>query len=171
MSHLISSFQIDHTNLKPGIYVSRRDKVGNQGITTFDIRMTNCNREPAIASAAMHTIEHLGATFLRNHKVWGNRIVYFGPMGCLSGSYLIMKGRLEVSDIVKLVVAMMKDIVTYKGKVPGATKSQCGNFLLHDLPMAKVYATQYLAQQSVWEFTYPTCQRAKDKSGRTVYDA
>lgn len=171
MSHLISSFQIDHTNLKPGVYVSRVDGQGKAALTTFDIRMTYCNREPSISPAAMHTIEHIGATYLRNDPDFGKFVVYFGPMGCNTGFYLIMRGKLDVGHVIGLIKCMMEYVRQYKGKVPGTAKSQCGNYLMHDLAMAKYAAEQWLSRECRWEFKYPRCRRAKDSAGRTVYDA
>lgn len=140
----IPSFTIDHIHMLRGIYVSRKDNIGNETVTTFDIRMKEPNREPAIGQGALHTIEHLAATFLRNHPVWGDKIVYWGPMGCLTGNYLLMKGDLASKDIVPLMQETFRFIAEYEGEVPGAAPKDCGNYLLHDLPMAKWESAKYL---------------------------
>jgi len=142
----IASFKIDHNKLKRGIYVSRRDKVGNDWVTTFDIRMKEPNREPALGQCAIHTIEHLAATYLRNDDEWKERIVYWGPMGCLTGNYLLIKGYLESSDIIGLMRNMFAFIADYEGDVPGATPSECGNYLLQNLPMAKWESRKFLKE-------------------------
>lgn len=140
----IPSFTIDHLHLLRGIYVSRKDEVGGEVVTTFDIRMKEPNREPAVGQGALHTIEHLAATFLRNHPVWGERIVYWGPMGCLTGNYLLLKGDLNSGDILELMKETFAFIASYEGEVPGATPKDCGNYLLQDLPMARYEAAKYL---------------------------
>ena len=140
----IASFTIDHLQLEPGIYVSRKDYIGNETITTFDLRMTRPNFEPVINTAELHTIEHLAATFLRNHKEFGDKIIYFGPMGCRTGFYLLMAGDLESTDIVDLVTQMYEFISTFEGDVPGAVAKDCGNYLDMNLPMAKYLAKKYL---------------------------
>ena len=140
----IPSFTIDHLHLLRGIYVSRKDEVGGEVVTTFDIRMKEPNREPALGQGALHTIEHLAATFLRNHPVWGERIVYWGPMGCLTGNYLLLKGDLNSGDILELMKETFAFIASYEGEVPGATPKDCGNYLLQDLPMARYEAAKYL---------------------------
>lgn len=142
----IPSFTIDHLRLQRGIYVSRKDYVGDEVITTFDIRMKNPNREPALGQGAIHTIEHLAATFLRNHPTWVDRIVYWGPMGCLTGNYLLVKGDLESKDILGLMLETFRFIADYKGEIPGATAKDCGNYLLQDLPMARWEANKYLTE-------------------------
>lgn len=142
----IPSFTIDHLRLQRGIYVSRKDYVGDEVITTFDIRMKNPNREPALGQGAIHTIEHLAATFLRNHPTWADRIVYWGPMGCLTGNYLLVKGDLESKDILVLMLETFRFIADYKGEIPGATAKDCGNYLLQDLPMARWEANKYLTE-------------------------
>lgn len=140
----IPSFTIDHNRLKRGIYVSRKDFVGNEVVTTFDIRMKEPNREPVLGQGAIHTIEHLAATYLRNHAQWKDKIVYWGPMGCLTGNYLLMKGDLDSRDILDLMINTFRFIADYEGEVPGAAPQDCGNYLLHDLPMAKYEAKKYL---------------------------
>lgn len=140
----IPSFTIDHNQLLPGIYVSRKDNVGNDVVTTFDIRMKAPNREPALHPGALHTIEHLAATYLRNNEEWQDRIVYWGPMGCLTGNYLLMKGDMKSEEIVKLMIDTFEFVANYDGVVPGIEPQDCGNYLLHDLPMARYEAKQYL---------------------------
>lgn len=140
----IPSFTIDHNQLLPGIYVSRKDNVGNDVVTTFDIRMKAPNREPALHPSALHTIEHLAATYLRNNEEWQDRIVYWGPMGCLTGNYLLMKGDMKSEEIVKLMIDTFEFVANYDGVVPGTEPQDCGNYLLHDLPMARYEAKQYL---------------------------
>lgn len=140
----IPSFTIDHTRLNRGIYVSRKDFVADEVITTFDVRMKLPNREPALHQGAIHTIEHLAATFLRNHPVWKDRIVYWGPMGCLTGNYLIVKGDLTSRDILPLMQETFLFIANYEGEIPGATERGCGNYILQDLAMARYEAKKYL---------------------------
>lgn len=140
----IASFTIDHIKLQPGIYVSRKDKVGVETLTTFDLRMTSPNEEPVMNTAEMHTIEHLAATFLRNHSDWKERVIYFGPMGCRTGFYLILAGDLESVDIVPLMKEMYQFIASFEGEVPGASAKDCGNYLDMNLPMAKFLAKKYL---------------------------
>lgn len=140
----ITSFTIDHLKLVPGIYVSRKDPVGAETITTFDIRVTSPNDEPVMNTAEIHTIEHLAATFLRNHKEYGSRTIYFGPMGCRTGFYLLLAGDLESSDIVPLMKEMFAFIADFEGEVPGASAKDCGNYLDMNLPMAKYVAAHFL---------------------------
>ena len=140
----IPSFNIDHNRLKRGIYVSRRDKIGWAVVTTFDIRMKEPNREPFLHPETLHTIEHLAATFLRNDEEWKDRIVYWGPMGCLTGNYFLVQGDLEPTDILDLMIRTFRFISEYEGEVPGANEKDCGNYLLHNLPMAKLEAKRYL---------------------------
>lgn len=140
----ITSFTIDHLRLLPGVYVSRKDMVGDRVVTTFDIRMTRPNFEPVINTAELHAIEHLGATFLRNHKEWGTKILYFGPMGCRTGFYLLLNGDYESKDIVSLLKEMFTFIKDFEGEVPGACAKDCGNYLDINLPMAKYVAAKYL---------------------------
>lgn len=142
----IPSFTIDHTRLNRGIYVSRKDYVADEVITTFDVRMKLPNREPALHQGAIHTIEHLAATFLRNHPVWKDRIVYWGPMGCLTGNYLIVKGNLTSRDILPLMQETFQFIANYEGEIPGATERDCGNYILQDLAMARYEAKKYLEE-------------------------
>ena len=140
----IASFTIDHIKLKPGVYVSRRDRVGAETITTFDLRMTSPNEEPVMNTAEIHTIEHLGATFLRNHPVYKDNTIYFGPMGCRTGFYLLLAGELESEDIVPLMVEMFEFIRDFHDEVPGASPKDCGNYLDMNLGMANFLADRYL---------------------------
>ncbi len=142
----IASFTINHIKLLPGVYVSRKDHVGREVITTFDIRMTRPNNEPVMNTAEVHTIEHLGATFLRNHPQYGGRTVYFGPMGCRTGFYLLLAGDLESADIVPLMKEMFTFIRDYHDEVPGASPKDCGNYLDMNLPMANYLADRYLRE-------------------------
>ena len=133
----IPSFTIDHIRLVRGIFVSRKDELNGGVITTFDVRMKEPNREPALGQGALHTIEHLAATYLRNEPSWKDKIIYWGPMGCLTGNYLLMKGDLTPQDILPLMQETFRFIATYEGEIPGATAKDCGNYLLQDLPMAR----------------------------------
>ncbi|MDO4306270.1 MAG: S-ribosylhomocysteine lyase [Eubacteriales bacterium] len=142
----ITSFTIDHLKLQPGVYVSRKDPVGNTVITTFDIRMTSPNEEPVMNTAELHTIEHLAATFLRNHPVFGPKMIYWGPMGCRTGNYLLLSGDYESADIVPLMVETFEFIRDFEGEVPGAAAKDCGNYLDMNLPMAKYLAKKYLEE-------------------------
>lgn len=142
----IPSFTIDHTKLMPGIYVSRKDQVGGDTVTTFDIRMKAPNREPAVHPGALHTIEHLAATFLRNDEEWKDRIIYWGPMGCLTGNYLLVRGDYEAADIHDLICRTFDFIAHFEGHIPGASPKDCGNWLLNDLPMARWEAERYLGK-------------------------
>ena len=140
----IASFTIDHLKLLPGIYVSRKDNVGGSVVTTFDIRMTRPNFEPVMNTAEIHTIEHLAATFLRNHKEYKDKTVYFGPMGCRTGFYLLLAGDYESKDIVELMKEMFVFIRDYHDEVPGACAKDCGNYLDMNLPMANYLADKFL---------------------------
>ena len=140
----IASFTIDHLRLLPGVYVSRKDHAGDAVITTFDLRMTRPNFEPVMNTAEMHTIEHLAATFLRNHEDWKDKVVYFGPMGCRTGFYLLLAGDYESKDIVPLMTEMYQFISRFEGDVPGACAKDCGNYLDMNLGMAKYLAKKYL---------------------------
>lgn len=142
----ITSFTIDHLRLLPGVYVSRRDHAGDTVITTFDIRMTRPNCEPVMNTAEVHTIEHLGATFLRNHGEWKDRVLYFGPMGCRTGFYLLLTGDYRSRDIVPLMTEMFEFMRDFQGEVPGAAAKDCGNYLDMNLPMAKYLADRYLRE-------------------------
>lgn len=155
----ITSFTIDHIKLVPGVYVSRKDPVGDSVITTFDLRMTSPNDEPVMNTAEIHVIEHLGATFLRNHPVFGSKIIYFGPMGCRTGFYLLLAGDYESADIVNLMIEMYEFIRDFEGEVPGASPRDCGNYLDMNLPMAKWLARRYLDEVlydiPAYRLTYP----------------
>ena len=142
----ITSFTIDHIKLQPGVYVSRKDKAGDSVITTFDIRMTSPNEEPVMNTAELHTIEHLAATFLRNHPVFGPKMIYWGPMGCRTGNYLLLNGDYESRDIVPLMIETFDFIRDFEGEVPGASARDCGNYLDMNLGMAKYLAKKYLEQ-------------------------
>lgn len=155
----IASFTVNHLDLLTGIYVSRKDYVGSEVITTFDLRMTRPNREPVMGTAAVHTLEHLCATYLRNDKEWGNRVIYFGPMGCRTGCYLLLAGDLESEDIVGLIQNMIRFVLEFEGEIPGAAARDCGNYLDMNLSMAKYYAQKYwnevLAAPSKERMHYP----------------
>ena len=140
----ITSFTINHLVLEPGIYVSRVDNYGGSSITTFDLRMTAPNKEPVMNNAEMHTIEHLGATFLRNDPEWSDKVVYFGPMGCRTGFYMLLAGDLTSRDVVDLVTRMYEFIRDFQGDIPGASACDCGNYLDQNLPMANWLAKRYL---------------------------
>lgn len=140
----IASFTIDHLKLVPGVYVSRKDTIGKEVITTFDLRMTSPNDEPVMNTAEVHTIEHLAATFLRNHPVYGNKTIYFGPMGCRTGFYLLLAGNLTSKEILPLMIEMFEFIRDFKDEVPGASPKDCGNYLDMNLPMANYLAKRYL---------------------------
>lgn len=140
----IASFTINHLELQPGVYVSRKDNVGGSVITTFDIRMTRPNFEPVMNTAEMHAIEHLGATYLRNHADFGSKIIYFGPMGCRTGFYLLLNGDYASKDIVDLLTGLYKFIADFEGEIPGASARDCGNYLDMNLPMAKYLGKKFL---------------------------
>ena len=142
----IASFTIDHLKLLPGVYVSRKDKVGQQVITTFDIRMTRPNFEPVLNTAEVHTIEHLGATFLRNDSEFKDKTIYFGPMGCRTGFYLLLADDLTSSEILPLMKEMFSFIASFKGEVPEASAKDCGNYLDMNLPMANFLARKFLEE-------------------------
>ncbi len=142
----IPSFTIDHERLLRGIYVSRKDQVGGETVTTFDIRMKEPNREPVLHNGAIHTIEHLAATYLRNDAEWKDRIIYWGPMGCLTGNYLLIRGNYESRDILDLMRRTFRFVADYEGEIPGAAPRDCGNWLLHDLPMARLEARRYVEE-------------------------
>ena len=140
----IASFTIDHLKLVPGVYVSRKDTIGKEVITTFDLSMTSPNDEPVMNTAEVHTIEHLAATFLRNHPVYANKTIYFGPMGCRTGFYLLLAGNLTSKEIIPLMIEMFEFIRDFNGEVPGASPKDCGNYLDMNLPMANYLAKRYL---------------------------
>lgn len=155
----IPSFTVDHIKLLRGIYVSRKDNCVEEIITTFDLRMKVPNKEPVMNTAEIHTIEHIGATFLRNHPVWAEKTIYFGPMGCRTGFYVIFKGDLNSTDIVEIITEMFKFIADFEGEVPGASPKDCGNYLDLNLSMAKYEAKKYydevLTQLKEENLTYP----------------
>ena len=140
----IASFTVNHLDLEPGIYVSRKDKVGQETITTFDLRMTAPNKEPVMNTAEVHTMEHLGATFLRNDPEYKDKTIYFGPMGCRTGFYVVLAGDLSSKEIVPLITRMYEFMRDFEGEVPGASARDCGNYLDMNLGMAKFLAKRYL---------------------------
>ena len=146
----IASFTIDHIKLEPGIYVSRRDHIGSETITTFDLRMTSPNDEPVMNTAEVHTIEHLGATFLRNHDVYKEKVIYFGPMGCRTGFYFLTQG-MRHEDAIELTRQALRFIAEYEGEIPGATAAECGNYLEQDLPGARAAAARMLPVLAHWQ--------------------
>lgn len=169
---LIPSFQVDHTLIVPGIYESRVDIVEGAFVTTFDIRMKRPNAEPAVHPNALHTIEHVIATYLRNDPEWKERIVYWGPMGCLTGNYLIVKGRPKPEELHPLIVRAFEYLRDYTGEVPGATAVNCGNYLLHDLAMAKWEAARFVeVLRGKPCFTYPVAERLVTEKGSVFYDS
>ena len=169
---LIPSFQVDHTLIVPGIYVSRVDTIGGDFATTFDIRMKRPNAEPAVHPNALHTIEHVVATYLRNDPEWKDRIVYWGPMGCLTGNYLIVKGRPKPEDLYPLVLRAFEYMRDYEGEVPGATAVNCGNYILHDLNMAKWEAARFVETLKASPcFTYPVKERITTEKGSVFFDS
>ena len=141
----ITSFTIDHIKLQPGLYVSRKDAVGSEIVSTFDLRLTSPNEEPMMNTAEMHTMEHLAATYLRNEPVWKEQVLYFGPMGCRTGFYLLLKGDLTSRQALPLVLDCFRFIRDYEGKVPGASAKDCGNYLDMNLPMANYWGAKYAA--------------------------
>ena len=141
----ITSFTIDHIRLQPGVYVSRKDTVGPETVTTFDLRFTSPNEEPVLNTAEMHTIEHLAATYLRNDPEWASRVLYFGPMGCRTGFYLLLAGDLSSKQILPLVTDCFRFVRDFRGEVPGASAKDCGNYLDMNLPMAKYWGAKYAA--------------------------
>ena len=154
----ITSFTIDHIKLQPGLYVSRKDKVGAETITTFDLRVTSPNEEPVMNTAEVHTIEHLAATYLRNAEDWKDRVIYFGPMGCRTGFYLLLAGDLTSEDVLPLVRDCFAFVASFQGEVPGASAKDCGNYLDMNLPMANYWGKKYyelLANIDSSRFVYP----------------
>jgi S-ribosylhomocysteine lyase len=141
----IESFKVDHTRLKRGLYVSRVDRFGSTIITSFDLRMKEPNREPVLGNRPLHTIEHLGATYLRSHPEWGSRTAYFGPMGCRTGFYALLEGEHRAEDALPLFMGLFEWILAYSGEVPGASPSECGNWAEQDLAAAKDESARYLA--------------------------
>ena len=141
----ITSFTIDHIRLQPGLYVSRKDRVGSETVTTFDLRLTKPNGEPVMNTAEVHTIEHLAATFLRNEPSWKDRVLYFGPMGCRTGFYLLLAGDLTAPEVLPLVTDCFRFVRDYQGEVPGASAKDCGNYLDMNLPMANYWGRRYVS--------------------------
>lgn len=169
---LIPSFQVDHNKIVPGIYESRVDTLGNEFATTFDVRMKRPNAEPAIHPNAMHTIEHIIATFLRNDEEWKDRIIYWGPMGCLTGCYLIVKGHPTPQELLSLLIRAYDFCAEYDDVVPGANPQNCGNYILHDLAMAKYESKLYANILKTNPcFEYPTAQRIQTEKGQVFYDS
>ena len=146
----IASFTIDHIKLEPGVYVSRKDTVGAEVITTFDLRMTSPNDEPVMNTAEMHTIEHLAATFLRNHAVYGSKTIYFGPMGCRTGFYLLMRNTVSHQAVIRLIQESFSFISSFEGEIPGNRQEECGNYLDHDLEQAKKDGASFLQKIQVY---------------------
>ena len=140
----ITSFTIDHIKLQPGVYVSRKDRVGAETVTTFDLRFTSPNEEPVMNTAEIHTMEHLAATYMRNEPIWKERVLYFGPMGCRTGFYLLLSGDYESEDILPLLRGCFRFVADFKGDVPGASAKDCGNYLDMNLGMANYLAKKYL---------------------------
>lgn len=140
----IASFTVDHIKLLPGLYVSRKDKVGAETVTTFDLRLTKPNEEPVLNTAEVHTIEHLGATYLRNEPTWKDKILYFGPMGCRTGFYLLLAGDYSSREVLPLVTECFRFIRDYRDAVPGASPKDCGNYLDMNLPMANYWGAKYV---------------------------
>lgn len=172
---LIASFAVDHTKIVPGIFISRQDSVGGSPVTTYDVRMTRPNVEPCVSPAAMHSLEHLIATYLRNDPVWKDEVIYWGPMGCLTGFYLILKGGRAPEEIFPLLLAAF-DSVADADSVPGTAPENCGSCLMHNLPMAQWHAARFAeylrahAQDPVI-FRYPQTHRPLTDDGRPVFDS
>lgn len=172
---LIPSFSVDHTKIIPGIFESRVDTIGSETVTTFDVRLKRPNAEPEIAPAAMHTMEHVVATYLRNHPQWKDKLIYWGPMGCLTGFYIIVKGRPAAKDMYPIILEAFKHMSAFEGDVPGATAQNCGKYLMHDLPMAKWEAQKYVDYLTHAEgkniFDYPKAEKLKLQDGQEFFDS
>lgn len=173
--HLIPSFSVDHRYIIPGIFLSRQDRVGDSMVTTYDIRLTRPNKEPAVDVAAMHSLEHIIATFLRNDPDWKDEIIYWGPMGCLTGFYLILKGNRAPSEIYELILTAFHSVSEARS-VPGSSEENCGNYLMHNLGMAKWYAAKfadYLAANAYNPeiFDYPKTDRLITDDGQQFFDS
>ncbi|MCR5297357.1 MAG: S-ribosylhomocysteine lyase [Clostridiales bacterium] len=172
---LIPSFSVDHTRIIPGIFESRVDTLGVEMVTTFDVRLKKPNREPSVDPAAMHTMEHVVATYLRNHPEWKDKLVYWGPMGCLTGFYIIVKGRPAAADMYPVILEAFRYMRDFEGEVPGATPENCGKYLMHDLPMAKWEAAKFVeylenaAGENIFE--YPRAERLKLDGGQEFFDS
>ena len=172
---LIPSFSVDHTRIVPGIFTSRVDRVGNGIVTTYDVRLKRPNREPVVDVAAMHSLEHLIATYLRNDPAWKDEVIYWGPMGCLTGFYLILKGNRPSREIYDLILGAFRSVADAE-TVPGTTPENCGYCLMHNLGMAKWYANEfadYLASNAgkAEIFEYPKAERPVTEDGRDFYDS
>ena len=172
---LIPSFSVDHTKIIPGIYTSRTDTLGEQTVTTYDVRVTRPNIEPAIDVAAMHSLEHIIATYLRNDPEWKDQVIYWGPMGCLTGFYLILKGAHAPKEICGLLINAFRSVEDAE-EVPGASAVNCGNYLMHNLVIAKWYARKfadYLTEHAEDPaiFTYPRSERLVTEDGRSFFDS
>ena len=172
---LIQSFSVDHTRIVPGIFVSRADEVAGGTVTTYDIRLKRPNREPVIDVAAMHSLEHIIATYLRNDPDWKDEVIYWGPMGCLTGFYLILKGSRSPQKIYDLILSAFRS-VEVASEVPGATAVNCGHYLMHNLGMAKWYAAEFAAYLEANAtnpeiFEYPQTQRLVTDDGQQFYDS
>lgn len=172
---LIQSFSVDHTAIVPGIFVSREDMIGSEKVTTYDIRMKKPNREPVIDAAAMHSLEHIIATFLRNDPEWKDEVIYWGPMGCLTGFYLILKGDYSPRKVYEPLLRAFK-YVNDVDEVPGATAVNCGHYLMHDLGMAKWYASEFAAylesnKNDPGIYEYPKTERLVTDNGLNFFDS
>ena len=172
---LIPSFSVDHTRIIPGIFESRVDDVGGAAVTTFDVRLKKPNAEPSIDPAAMHTMEHVVATYLRNHPEWKDKLIYWGPMGCLTGFYMIVKGRPAAAEMYPIILESFRHLSEYEGEVPGAAPQNCGKYLMHDLPMAKWEAkrfVEYLTNAGGKNiFEYPKTEKLKLEDGQEFFDS
>ncbi|MBQ8965663.1 S-ribosylhomocysteine lyase [Ruminococcus sp.] len=172
---LIPSFSVDHTKIIPGIFTSRVDTLGDKKVTTYDIRVTKPNEEPAVDVAAMHSLEHLIATYMRNDPCWKDELIYWGPMGCLTGFYIILKGDRAPKDIYELILNAFRSVEAAED-VPGATAVNCGNYLMHNLGMAKWYARRFADYLSAHAddpaiFEYPRSERLVTDDGRSFFDS
>lgn len=172
---LIPSFTVDHMRIIPGIFESRVDTLGEELVTTFDVRVKRPNAEPSIDPAAMHTMEHLVATFLRNHPDWRDQLIYWGPMGCLTGFYIIVKGRPAASDLYPIILDAFRYVRDFEGEVPGASPTNCGKYLMHDLPMAKWEAGKYVEYLETADqdaiFSYPLTEKLELEDGQQFFDS
>ncbi len=172
---LIPSFTVDHMRIIPGIFESRVDTLGEELVTTFDVRVKRPNAEPSIDPAAMHTMEHLVATFLRNHPDWRDQLIYWGPMGCLTGFYIIVKGRPAASDLYPIILDAFRYVRDFEGEVPGASPTNCGKYLMHDLPMAKWEAARYVEYLEKADldaiFNYPLTEKLELEDGQQFFDS
>ena len=172
---LIPGFSVDHTKIVPGIFESRVDTLGDELVTTFDVRLKRPNVEPSLDPAAMHTIEHVVATYLRNHDEWKNKLIYWGPMGCLTGFYIIVKGHPKSSEMYPILLEAFQHMSEYEGAVPGATPINCGKYLMHDLPMARWEAAKYVEYLKTADkgtiFEYPRTERLTLEGGQEFFDS